>query len=227
MSRYRANFSQHRNNRPRRSKRRLIKAFDPTVLVNTRESTPTDTITYQPRHHFRDFQITDILKKNIFTKGFTHPTPIQDQAIPVLLAKRDIIGSADTGTGKTGAFLIPLIHQVYQKTNETVLIMAPTRELAEQIDKELSEFSRGMKIYSCLCIGGVPIQKQIAQLRRNPHFIIGTPGRLKDIENRRIVNFKSITSLVLDEVDANSKAHHIFLRHHIRSCQKAHQRIFE
>jgi superfamily II DNA/RNA helicase len=114
---------------------------------------------------------------------------------------RDLIGLANTGTGKTAAFLLPMIEKVYKNQFEKVLIIAPTRELALQIDNELKSFSNGMRIYSAACVGGAPIGKQIYNLKRNPNFVIGTPGRLKDLSERRLINFEKFQNIILDEVD--------------------------
>jgi superfamily II DNA/RNA helicase len=150
---------------------------------------------------FVDFAISDQLKHNIVARGYEDPTPIQDQIIPHVLEGRDVVGLANTGTGKTAAFLVPLIDNIYQRKSKKVLIMAPTRELAVQIESELRLFTRGMRINSSLCIGGASINRQIDSLRRNPEFVIGTPGRLIDLEKRRFLDFNSFSTIVLDEVD--------------------------
>ena len=153
-------------------------------------------------HKFSDFAIDQRLKENILQKGFTTPTPIQDQAIMPILEGKDVIGIANTGTGKTAAFLIPLINKTLknQSTNKT-LIIAPTRELAEQIRSELIELTRKLGIYSVLVIGGASINRQIGELRRSHQFVIGTPGRLKDMFNRKVLNLSLFNNIVLDEVD--------------------------
>lgn len=156
---------------------------------------------YMPVHQFMDFSIADELKKNILSKGYEIPTPIQDKAIPQILSGRDVVGLANTGTGKTAAFLIPLINKAYHSRSERILIIAPTRELAIQIEDEFKEFAKGLQLYSSLCIGGVNINHQIRELRNMPDFVIGTPGRLRDLEKQRILHFPSFNNIVLDEVD--------------------------
>lgn len=156
---------------------------------------------YKPQHAFADFAVNDQLKRAIAAKGYTTPTPIQDQAIPAALAGNDIVGIANTGTGKTAAFLIPLIHKVMQSNRERVLIVAPTRELAIQIEQELRGFTRGLRIFSACCVGGAPIGRQIQQLKYNNQFIIGTPGRLKDLIERRKLDLNGFATIVLDEAD--------------------------
>jgi len=156
---------------------------------------------YIPKHVFSDFDLCGQLKMNIASRGYKEPTPIQDQVIPLLINNKDVVGIAKTGTGKTAAFLIPLINKVYKNKAEKVLIVAPTRELAVQIEAELQSFTKLIHLFSVVCIGGAPIGRQISGLRRNPNFVIGTPGRLKDLENRRILHFSDYSSIVLDEVD--------------------------
>lgn len=179
---------------------RRVKTFDPTSVVN---STPQkmEQEAYTPKHSFNDFSINEQLKKNVLSAGFTTPTPIQDQAIPEILKGRDVVGIANTGTGKTAAFLIPLINKVYSDRAQKVLIIAPTRELAGQIQDDLAVLSKSMGIFSTLCIGGVGMGGQIHGLRANPQFVIGTPGRLKDLDNQRRLNFNNYNNIVLDEVD--------------------------
>jgi ATP-dependent RNA helicase RhlE len=163
--------------------------------------TPDQTEVYAPNNSFADFSLNKILKENILAKGYKTPTAIQDKTIPMALQGRDVIGIANTGTGKTAAFLIPLIHKVTLYKHNRVLIITPTRELAQQIQQEHREFSHRLNQYSTLCIGGANISPQIAQLRRNPQFVIGTPGRLKDLIERRCLDLSSFQSVVVDEAD--------------------------
>lgn len=158
-----------------------------------------------PKHAFADFAIHDALKKVIALKGYTTPTPIQDTSIPHILAGLDVVGIANTGTGKTAAFLIPLIHKVMigimAKQNEQVLVVAPTRELAIQIDAEFKKFTDGLNLYSVCVVGGAPINKQIRDLRSHNDFIIGTPGRIKDLMEQGYINLSKFNTIVLDEAD--------------------------
>ncbi len=156
---------------------------------------------FVPEHLFKDFNIDDRIKANIFAKGYSEPTPIQDKIIPHVLRGEDVVGIANTGTGKTAAFLIPLINKVLLNPKEEILIVVPTRELAQQIDDELKSFTSGMKIYSVCCVGGAPIGRQISMLKYWNNFVIGTPGRLKDLVNRRVLNLKPFSTIVLDEAD--------------------------
>lgn len=157
---------------------------------------------YEARHRFSDFSFVNALHGNIAHKGYEVPSAIQDQAIPFLLDGRDVIGLANTGTGKTAAFLLPIINKLYRtRATQSVIILAPTRELAQQIDEQFRAFSFGMKLYSTLLVGGMNIDRQISQLRRQPHVIIGTPGRTMDLMKRRVLSLHSIDTLVLDEAD--------------------------
>lgn len=158
---------------------------------------PRDKIT----NTFADFGFCDKLNVNLKKRNFSVPTPIQDQSIKHIMESRDLIGLANTGTGKTGAFLLPLINKVYRDKSQKVLIIAPTRELALQIEAEFRQFSWSMEIFSASCVGGLPIYKQIGNLKRNPHFVIGTPGRLKDLKKRNTIRFEEFQNIVLDEVD--------------------------
>ncbi len=156
---------------------------------------------FVPVHSFADFDIPLELKANIARKGFTEPSPIQDSAIPHVLKKHDIVGIANTGTGKTAAFLIPLIAEALNTRNFQALIMVPTRELALQIEEEFRAFARGMRLYSSVFVGGTSVGRDISRLRYHSHFIIGTPGRLKDLIERGALFLGDTSVLVLDEAD--------------------------
>ena len=156
---------------------------------------------FLPEHAFTDFAIDERLKKNIIKKGYSAPTPIQDRIIPHVLHGKDVVGIANTGTGKTAAFLIPLIHKVLTDQKENVLIVAPTRELAIQIDQELKGFTPLLGIFSVCLVGGTPIEPQVKQLRYRNQFVIGTPGRIKDLIERGNLNLSQTHTVVLDEAD--------------------------
>ena len=156
---------------------------------------------FVPEHKFADFLVDSRLKQNIIQKGYTTPTPIQDRAIPHVLRGEDVVGIANTGTGKTAAFLIPLVNKILTVKGQRVLIMVPTRELALQINDELKGFAKGLGIYGVVCVGGANINPQISDLRRKPAIVIGTPGRLKDLLERRALNLGDFNTAVLDEAD--------------------------
>ncbi|MDP3758380.1 MAG: DEAD/DEAH box helicase, partial [Candidatus Daviesbacteria bacterium] len=137
----------------------------------------------------------------ILSLSYSIPTPIQSQAIGPILEGRDVIGLASTGTGKTAAFLIPLIDKIYRNRNQKALVIVPTRELALQINEEFKDLSRNMSLYSAFIIGGTNMYRQIQDLRRNPHLVIATPGRLKDLIERKNIFLEDYSHIVLDEVD--------------------------
>jgi len=174
--------------------------IDPNKFINKAVITE-EVVHFVPEHAFTDFAINDALKRNVVTKGYTAPTPIQDRTIPHVLKGQDVVGIANTGTGKTAAFLIPLIDKVVKNPKEQVLVIVPTRELALQIDEELKAFTRGMKIFSVCVVGGTSIVPQLKALRYKNNFVIGTPGRLKDLIERGNIKLNDFATLVLDEAD--------------------------
>ena len=135
------------------------------------------------------------LLKRLDGLGFIEPTPIQESAIPVLLDGRDIIGIAQTGTGKTLAFGLPVLSNLQQ--GQVALILAPTRELAQQIEETFLKFNAN----TCLLVGGAPMPRQVAQLREKPDMIIATPGRLEDHLQQKTINLRRVSIAVLDEAD--------------------------
>jgi len=162
---------------------------------------PEQEAPYQATHAFKDFGLDGRLLSNVERHGYTTPTPIQDQAIPALMEGRDVVGIANTGTGKTAAFLLPLLNKVLLDSSQGVLILAPTRELALQISEEFKMFATRLPVSYCLCIGGMNIAAQMSHLRNNPHFVIGTPGRIMDLIQRESFHVSMFTNIVLDEVD--------------------------
>jgi ATP-dependent RNA helicase RhlE len=207
---YRQNYQRNPNHRPFRSiGRRNSMHFAPRARgarVNpdryiNKATDVAATPEYRSVHQFADFDIAGELKANIVVRGYTTPTPIQDQVIPLILSGRDVVGIANTGTGKTAAFLIPLLNKVMKDRMQKVLIIAPTRELATQIEDELRLFSNGLNIPSVLVIGGASMGIQIRKLRQRPNFVISTAGRLMDFVERRMVRLSEYNTIVLDEVD--------------------------
>ncbi len=183
------------------SKQRRGAYIHPSKFINRAVAKAEET-PYEAQHQFKDFNFDSRLQHNVDYKGYTTPSAIQDQAIPFVLAGNDVIGLANTGTGKTAAFALPIIERLAANPElNSVLIVAPTRELAQQIDEQFRAFSYGMKLYSTLVVGGTNIDRQIQQLRRGPHVIIGTPGRLRDLMKRKVLKLDHIRTLVLDEAD--------------------------
>jgi len=176
--------------------------IDPARFIN---KAPAVTEAPAPKpviqHAFVDFNVDARLQANIVAKGYVTPTPIQDATIPHILRGSDIVGIANTGTGKTAAFLIPLIEKTLKDKKESVLIVVPTRELALQIEEELRGFAKGLGLFGATCVGGASIGRQISDLRHHNNFIIGTPGRLKDLIERGHLKLEKFRSIVLDEAD--------------------------
>ncbi len=175
-------------------------SFDPSRFINTNPVAVKAEI-YEPRHKFSDFGFDPKLVRTLHEAKLVNPSPIQDQVIPTILAGRDVVGIAETGTGKTAAFLLPLIHKTLGKYHRQTLILTPTRELAIQIENELQKLSKGFHLYSTVCVGGANIRAQIHKLRKQNHFIIATPGRLLDLLERKDFNPRKISTVVLDEAD--------------------------
>jgi len=190
------------NNRFRRPRTaRIPQAFsDVSKFINKAVVTEEVTV-FTPEHAFKDFPLHALLHKNIAAKGYVTPTPIQDKGISHILRNEDIVGIANTGTGKTGAFLIPLINKVLNNPREKILIVAPVRELALQINEELKEFAKASGLFSVVLIGGANMGAQIRELRHPYSFVIGTPGRIKDHIERGYLNLSGFKTVVLDEAD--------------------------
>ena len=200
----RRSFSERGNSRrgssAHRGNKRVTTSFDPTQFINKNPVEKQEEV-YVPKHTFADFAIDSRLKRTLADIGHTTPSPIQDQVIPEILLGNDVVGLAETGTGKTAAFLLPLIELKKNNLKSPTLILTPTRELAIQVDVELRKLAKGFNFFSTVCVGGTGIGPQIRQLRRQNQFIIGTPGRIKDLIARNVLNTKSMTSVVLDEAD--------------------------
>jgi ATP-dependent RNA helicase RhlE len=192
-----------RNSNPRgRSKSSFKKSdIDPAMMVNKTINLESEKKTIQTRA-FVELDIDPQLQSRIKNKGFDRTTEIQDKTFEIISQGKNVIGIANTGTGKTGAFLIPIINQllINQSRNKSI-VLVPTRELAQQVEQELKSLSKGLKIYSSCFIGGTSISKDIDKLRRPNHVIIGTPGRINDMINRRALKLHDFDKVVLDEFD--------------------------
>jgi len=155
---------------------------------------------------FKTFGLTDPLVQGILATGYTAPTEIQSQAIPIAVDGRDIIGCAQTGTGKTAAFVLPILNRLGhekagRKKGIRSLILTPTRELAVQIEQSILGYGRFLHLRTLAIYGGVSIEKQLSTLRHGIDIVVATPGRLLDHMQRGSISFKSIEVLVLDEAD--------------------------
>ncbi|CBI41561.1 ATP-dependent RNA helicase CshA [Bacillus amyloliquefaciens] len=151
---------------------------------------------------FQDFQLSSDLMKSINRMGFEEATPIQAQTIPLGLLNKDVIGQAQTGTGKTAAFGIPLVEKMNPESpNIQAIVIAPTRELAIQVSEELYKIGQDKRAKVLPIYGGQDIGRQIRALKKNPHIIVGTPGRLLDHINRRTIRLNNVNTVVMDEAD--------------------------
>lgn len=194
----RTNNTNH-SNRGRSSRGGRKEYIHPSRFVQA--ARPRNEAPYVSTHTFADFAVSPLIQANVARKGITTPTPIQDQAIPHGLLGKDIVGIANTGTGKTIAFAIPVLERLMNNPESRVLIMAPTRELAQQIEAECRVIGKGMPLYSALLIGGAAMGPQLRDLRGKPRIVIGTPGRIKDHLERGTLNLSRFDVVVLDEVD--------------------------
>jgi ATP-dependent RNA helicase RhlE len=171
------------------------------MITVTEDTTPVST----PR--FSDLALGEPLQRALQEKNYTIPSPIQAQAIPHLLEGRDLIGIAQTGTGKTAAFALPILHRFASNPRRPspkrprALILAPTRELAIQIGQSFAAYGKHLKLSHLTVFGGVNINPQIRELARGTDVLIATPGRLMDLERQRCVSFEEVEVFVLDEAD--------------------------
>ena len=185
---------------PRRPKmRRGAQYIDPARFVQAAKEV-IEAEVFVPQHVFADFAIDDKLKQNLIAKGYVAPSPIQDQTIPLGLEGKDVIGIANTGTGKTAAFAVPVLQKL-MTSDGRALIIAPTRELAQQIEQEFRSIGKGSGLFGTLLIGGANIGPQLRDLKQKPAIVIGTPGRIKDHIERRTIDLATFNVVVLDEVD--------------------------
>ncbi|MBP7837320.1 DEAD/DEAH box helicase [Candidatus Saccharibacteria bacterium] len=174
--------------------------IDPAKFVR-KATPPVGDDAYTPTNTFNDFNIEQILKDNLAEKGYEVPSAIQDQSIPLGLEGRDVIGIADTGTGKTAAFALPVLDRLMNDPHSNAIIVAPTRELAQQIEQELRSIGKNSGLFGVLLIGGTPMGPQLRDLRSRPRVVIGTPGRIKDHLERGTLQLQNFNLVVLDEVD--------------------------
>lgn len=157
---------------------------------------------------FKDLQLIEPILRSLNTEGYTIPTPIQQQSIPVALVGKDLLGCAQTGTGKTAAFSIPILQQLYNEkqggrkySGIRALILTPTRELAIQIDESIAAYGRHLGLKHLVIFGGVSQHPQTAALRSGTDILIATPGRLLDLMQQGYISLSSIGIFVLDEAD--------------------------
>lgn len=188
------------NNRNHSRNQQKITKLDSNLFIK-QATTINEQAEYIATNQISNLPISDRIKRNISERGYKYLTEIQDKSILTIIEGRDLIGIANTGTGKTAAFLIPLINKTERFRNERVLIVAPTRELANQIMDEFKIFAKGTDLEAVLLIGGSNLHRQESRLKHSPHYIIGTPGRIKDLVERGKLNLTMFPNVVLDEVD--------------------------
>lgn len=157
---------------------------------------------------FENLKLIEPLLKALKTEGYTHPTPIQEQSIPIILNRKDLLGCAQTGTGKTAAFALPILQILSDKSNQQAgprrlksLILSPTRELAIQIGESFTSYGKNTTLKHAVIFGGVSAHHQINQLRNGVDILVATPGRLLDLMTQRVVDLQHIQLFVLDEAD--------------------------
>lgn len=169
-------------------------------------ATPTDLPTQHPveetKQTFTDLGLSESILNCLTSVGFTHPTPVQAAVIPTALLGKDIIACAQTGTGKTAAFVLPLANRLKAANNQVqAVILCPTREIALQTQQFIKIFGDNHHLTSAVLIGGVKIGPQIAELKETPDIIVATPGRLLDHLERKTISLKRLTTLIFDEAD--------------------------
>ncbi len=175
-------------------------SIDPKHFV--KKAVAQEVIKHTPTQLIEELPVNPKIVSNLLKKGFKTPTEIQEKTLNAILEGRNLLGLAQTGTGKTAAFLVPIIHNlINQKPNFQVLIVSPTRELALQIDEEFKSIGNGLNLSCTSLIGGTSVGRDINNLRRPSHIIIGTPGRISDMVRQRALNLKNFSVLVLDEFD--------------------------
>lgn len=190
----------HARPQQRKSRKPAKQYIDPARFIKAAKPVSQE-VAYVPLHAFADFAIHPLLKKNIAVKGYVTPSPIQDQTIPLGLAGKDVVGIANTGTGKTAAFALPILNRLLNEPFTRALIIAPTRELAQQIEDECRSIAKGSGLYGALLIGGSAMGTQLRDLSAIPSIVIGTPGRIKDHIERGSLDLSGFNIITLDEVD--------------------------
>lgn len=195
----------YRNNNNFNTNRRRRAAKSQTTYINPARfispAKPVKEEIFIPENSFQDFDLVSLIKDNLLSMGYQTPSPIQDKTIPLGIKGSDIVGIANTGTGKTAAFAVPVINKLIGDSNSKAIILAPTRELAQQIESQVAQIAKGSGITAALLIGGARMMPQLRELEHKPRIIVGTPGRIKDHIERRTLKLTDCNIVVLDEVD--------------------------
>ncbi|HNS17757.1 MAG TPA: DEAD/DEAH box helicase [Bacteroidales bacterium] len=177
-----------------------VSSINPNQLI--KRAIQRDEVEFVPGWSFDQTSLHARLKKALHQKGYTSPTEIQEKTIGTLIQGRDLLGVAKTGTGKTAAYLIPVIHRLLSEDRPfQSLILVPTRELALQVEGEFNSLTKGMGFAAACFVGGKSISNDFRKLRMMNHLVVGTPGRLIDLMNRGALRLNSFTLLVIDEFD--------------------------
>ena len=201
FSKRRESNNPRRSNQPNRSRgQQPVSTLDPRLFV--KKAVPLTEARYESNRSINDLPVDSRIKTNLLAKGYSKPTEIQDKTIEAILNKNDLMGIAQTGTGKTGAFLIPVVHNLIgSKAAFQVLVVVPTRELAVQVEEEFTSIVKGLSMRSACFIGGTSVGRDIATLRQPVHVVIGTPGRLTDLARQGALRLTNFNTLILDEFD--------------------------
>jgi len=184
--------------RPRRRKKAPT-SVDPKLLI--RKASDQEVTEFEAPETFQQLPLSRALKQRLDKKGYKLPTEIQYRSLQPLMAKRDLLGIANTGTGKTAAFLIPIIEDLLNGGDSRTLVIVPTRELAQQVEQEFKSITAKLGFYVASFIGGTSVNRDVARLKRGFHLVVGTPGRLMDLANRGDLKLRQFDNLVLDEFD--------------------------
>ncbi len=188
------------SHKPSTANKTVKKQLDSKLFI--KKAQPVEETQYVSSRFIKDLPVNNLIIGNLLKKGYSAPTEIQDRFIEAILKGNDLMGLAQTGTGKTGAFLIPLSHAMLEKKPAfQILIVSPTRELAVQIDQEFKSITLGLKLYSACLIGGTSVREDISKLKLLCHVVIGTPGRISDMVRQKALNLNTFSVLVLDEFD--------------------------
>lgn len=210
MSQYKNRTRRYSPSNPHRSRSRFSASsrvnqskhgqyIDPARFVKVAK--PLEQMEHKADHQFSDFVINKLLQDNLASNGYVSPSAIQDKTIGFGLEGKDIIGIANTGTGKTAAFALPILNRLMGDKFAKALVIAPTRELAQQIEQECRKLAKNSGLNGAVLIGGAAIGPQLRDLRNNPRIVIGTPGRIKDHLERRSLDLSKYNLAVIDEVD--------------------------
>lgn len=191
----------------RRSFPNPLSVNDWPLMPTATSGTPPKTLHFAARNSIMTFEslhLAPAILEAVLQEGYTEPTPIQAQAIPIVLEGHDVLAGAQTGTGKTAAFTLPMLHLLSQRAGTghvRALVLTPTRELAAQVEESVKTYGKNLPLQSTVVFGGVGLNPQISRLRQGVDILVATPGRLLDLAQQGAVNLSQVEILVLDEAD--------------------------